>query len=76
MWGRSWSARRDGSEAARRRHAGGRRRNVERMCDMAERVLNCPARNGIPEGIEEFPEELDNPAVATAAGLAHVFRAS
>jgi len=40
------------------------------MCDMAERVLNCPARNALPEGIENFPEELCNPVWATAAGLA------
>jgi len=40
------------------------------MCDMAERVLNCPARNALPGGMENFPEELCNPAWATAAGLA------
>ena len=40
------------------------------MCDMAERVLNCPARNALPGGIENFPEELCNPVWATAAGLA------
>jgi cell division protein FtsA len=40
------------------------------MCDMAERVLNCPARNAIPEGIQDLPEELSNPVWATAAGLA------
>ncbi len=40
------------------------------MCDMAERVLNCPARNALPAGIQNFPEELCNPAWATAAGLA------
>jgi cell division protein FtsA len=40
------------------------------MCDMAERVLNCPSRNALPEGIENFPEDLCNPAWATAAGLA------
>ena len=40
------------------------------MCDMAERVLNCPARNALPAGMENFPEELCNPAWATAAGLA------
>ena len=32
------------------------------MCDMAERVMNCPARNGLVLGIEDWPEELDNPA--------------
>ena len=40
------------------------------MCDMAERVLNCPARNAIPDGIQDFPEELCNPAWSTASGLA------
>jgi cell division protein FtsA len=40
------------------------------MCDMAERVLNCPARNALPTGIQDFPEELCNPSWATAAGLA------
>jgi len=40
------------------------------MCDMAERVLNCPARNALPGGMENFPEDLCNPAWATAAGLA------
>lgn len=40
------------------------------MCDMAERVLNCPARNALPGGIENLPEDLCNPAWATVAGLA------
>jgi len=40
------------------------------MCDMAERVLNCPARNAIPEGIQDLPEDLCNPVWATVAGLA------
>jgi cell division protein FtsA len=40
------------------------------MCDMAERVLNCPARNALPAGIQDFPDDLCNPAWATAAGLA------
>jgi cell division protein FtsA len=40
------------------------------MCDMAERVLNCPARNALPGGIQDLPEELSNPAWTTAAGLA------
>jgi cell division protein FtsA len=40
------------------------------MCDMAERVLNCPARNALPTGIEGLPEDLCTPAWATAAGLA------
>jgi cell division protein FtsA len=40
------------------------------MCDMAERVLNCPARNAIPEGIQDFPEDLSTPLWATVSGLA------
>ena len=39
------------------------------MCDMAERVLNCQARIGLPVGIAAWPKELDNPAWTTAAGL-------
>ncbi len=39
------------------------------MCDVAERVLNCQARNGLATGIEDWPQELDNPVWATAAGL-------
>lgn len=40
------------------------------MCDMAERVLNCPARNAMPDGIQDLPDDLRNPIWATAAGLA------
>jgi cell division protein FtsA len=40
------------------------------MCDVAERILNCQARNGLPLGIEDWPKELDNPIWTTAAGLA------
>jgi len=40
------------------------------MCDMAERVLNCPARNGLAVGIEGWPAELDSPFWTAAAGLA------
>lgn len=39
------------------------------MCDVAERILNCQARNGLPIGIEDWPRELDNPLWTTAAGL-------
>ena len=39
------------------------------MCDIAERVLNCQARNGLATGIENWPQELDNPTWTTAAGL-------
>jgi cell division protein FtsA len=40
------------------------------MCDLAERVLDCPARIGLPVGIMNWPEALVDPAWATAAGLA------
>ena len=40
------------------------------MCDVAEQTLDCQARNGLPVGIDGWPEEIDNPAWATAAGLA------
>jgi len=40
------------------------------MCDVAERVLNCQARNGLAIGIDQWPQELDNPVWTTAAGLA------
>jgi cell division protein FtsA len=39
------------------------------MCDMAERVLNCQARNGLAQGIRDWPEEIDDPLWTTAAGL-------
>jgi len=39
------------------------------MCDMAERVLNCQARNGLPIGVLDWPGELDTPEWTTAAGL-------
>jgi len=39
------------------------------MCDMAERVLNCQARNGLATGIDGWPKELDNPVWTTVAGL-------
>ncbi len=40
------------------------------MCDVAERILDCQARNGLAVGIEAWPQELDNPTWTTAAGLA------
>jgi cell division protein FtsA len=39
------------------------------MCEMAERVLNCQARNGLPFAIENWPDQFDDPAWTTAAGL-------
>lgn len=40
------------------------------MCDVAERVLNCQARNGLAAGIDKWPKELDTPVWSAAAGLA------
>lgn len=40
------------------------------MCDVAERVLNCQARNGLAVGVANWPQQLDNPVWTTAAGLA------
>lgn len=40
------------------------------MLDMAERVLECPARNGLPMSIAGWPQEILTPAWTTAAGLA------
>jgi cell division protein FtsA len=47
---------------------GGARLNG--MCDMAERVLNSQARNGLPVGIQGWPDSINDPAWTTAAGLA------
>jgi cell division protein FtsA len=40
------------------------------LCDIAESVLNCQARKGLPFGIADWPEDLDDPAWTVAAGLA------
>jgi cell division protein FtsA len=40
------------------------------MCDIAERVVNCPARNGLPYGIGGWPEEINDASWCVAAGLA------
>lgn len=40
------------------------------MCDVAEVVLNCQSRNGLPDGIGEWPDALNNPKWCTSAGLA------
>ena len=40
------------------------------ICDVAERVLDCPARMGLAQGIKGWPEELNDPVWTTAAGLA------
>lgn len=46
---------------------GGARLNG--MCDMAEKVLNCPAKFGLAVGIADWPQNFHDPAWATAAGL-------
>lgn len=40
------------------------------ICDVAERVLDCPARIGLAQGILDWPEELNDPVWTTVAGLA------
>ncbi len=40
------------------------------MLDIAERELNCPSRNGLPDAINNWPDELLSPDWTTAAGLA------
>jgi len=40
------------------------------MLDVAENTLQCQARNGLPIGIKDLPDELMTPAWTTAAGLA------
>jgi len=40
------------------------------ICDIAEKVLQCPARIGLAQGFQDWPEELNDPAWTTAGGLA------
>jgi len=40
------------------------------LCDVTERVLQCQARYGLPVGIRDWPEEMNEPEWTTAAGLA------
>ena len=40
------------------------------LCDAAEEVLQCQTRFGLTEGIMDWPEEFNDPAWCTAAGLA------
>jgi cell division protein FtsA len=40
------------------------------MVEMAERELNCPAQNGLPLGIEHWPDELNHAGWTVGAGLA------
>lgn len=40
------------------------------MCDVAERVMNCQVQKGLATGIVAWPDALDTPVWAVAAGLA------
>lgn len=40
------------------------------LCDVAERVLECPARLGLAQGFLDWPDELNDPSWTTVAGLA------
>jgi len=40
------------------------------ICDVAERVLDCSARIGLAQGFLDWPDELNDPAWTTSAGLA------
>lgn len=40
------------------------------ICDMAERICNCQSRNGLPVGIEGWPEQINDTSWCVAAGLA------
>jgi len=40
------------------------------LCDVAERVLQCQTRFGLPAGIEHWPEFMNEPDWSVAAGLA------
>jgi cell division protein FtsA len=40
------------------------------ICDVAERVLECPAHLGLAQGFPDWPEQLNDPVWTTVAGLA------
>ncbi len=40
------------------------------LCDVAERVLQCQTRYGLTTGVQDWPEELNDPEWTVAAGLA------
>jgi cell division protein FtsA len=40
------------------------------LCDVAEKVLQCQVRFGLPFGIQDWPESMNDPEWSTAAGLA------
>jgi cell division protein FtsA len=41
------------------------------LCDLAEKVLDLPARIGLPPKIQGLPEELDSPEYAPLLSLLH-----
>ena len=43
---------------------------LQGLVEMAEQELGCPAYRGLPRGIVNWPDELNDPAWTTAAGLA------
>jgi len=43
---------------------------LEGMCEVAEEVLKCRVCNALPVGIQDWPEDLCDPAWTTVAGLA------
>ena len=49
--------------------AGGGAR-LPRLCDVAEDVLQCPARLALTQGIVHWPDDINDPAWTTSAGLA------
>jgi cell division protein FtsA len=40
------------------------------LCDLAEQVLNCPARLGLPIGIRDLPDRMNDVSWTATAGLA------
>ena len=40
------------------------------LCDVAERVLQCQTRFGLTVGIQDWPDDMNDPEWSTAAGLA------
>ena len=43
---------------------------LDGMCDLAEEALRCRARIALPVDIQDWPEDIFDPAWTTAAGLA------
>jgi len=43
---------------------------LEGLCEIAEEVLKCRVCNALPVGIEDWPDDLCDPAWTTVAGLA------